>query len=103
MNQARVDAMKQLFGGSMTERELNLLLDMQAFITFCIENGLSFRTAVGTIGHDVNGILAPGDMFERGIFAPKVGGYQKVLSELSQEMAAMGADAELQKDLPGED
>lgn len=102
MNQARVDAMKQLFGGSMTQRELDVLRDMQAFITFCIENGLSFRTAVGTISHDVNGILAPGDMFERGIFAPKVLGYQRVLSDLSEEMAAMGADADLQDELPRE-
>lgn len=103
MNQARVEAMKQLFGGPMSEREITLLRDMQAFITFCIENGLSFRTAIGTIAHDVNGILAPGEMFEGGVFAPKVGGYQGILKDLGEEMAAMGADAELQRELPRQD
>lgn len=99
MDSAQLEAMKRIYGGPMSEREVELLRDMQAFIEFCIDNGLSFTTAVGTIAHDANGILAPGEMFERGILLPKVHGYQKILARTTADASAMGTDAQLQKEL----
>jgi len=66
----------------MTEREVELLRDMQSFLKFCIENGMSFATAIGTLNHDVNGLGRYGlfnleDALRDG-FLPKVTGYSKL-------------------------
>lgn len=102
MDKLKLEALKRTFGGSMSQQEIDLLRDAQAFIDFCIENGLSFRSAVGNLAHDANGILAPGDMFERGVFVPKVKGYRRVMSQLAEDAAALGSDPQLQKELGGD-
>lgn len=99
MDNQQLEALKRIYGGTMSQKEVDLLRDVQAFIDFCIDNGLSFRTAIGTIAHDANGVLAPGEMFDRGIFAPKTAGYRKIVSQLDEQMAGMASDAQLQKEL----
>src|SRR6266511_4198787 len=98
MDKAQVEALKRVYGGPMSQREIDLLRDLQAFIDFCIDNGLSFHSAMGTIAHDENGILAPGEMFDGGIFTPKVAEYRKIVSQLGEDIAAMASDAQLQKE-----
>lgn len=99
MDNAHLEALKRIYGGPMSEQQVELLRDMQAFIDFCIDNGLSFNTAVGTIAHDSNGVLAPDGMFERGIFRPKVHGYQKIVSQIADDATALAADPQLHEDV----
>jgi hypothetical protein len=83
---------QDLPSGPMNEQQVSLLRDMQTFLEFCIQNGLSFQRAMGVLAHDVNGILAPESYFERGIFVPQVKGYARKWPETLKEMASMASD-----------
>ena len=64
----------------MTDDELEVLADMKAFIEFAISNGLGFLPVLGTLGHDVNGIIQHGgEMSEvkSQFFTPRVTGYSQ--------------------------
>lgn len=98
MSQSHVDVLKKLYGGPMDARQVELLRDIQAFLDFCIENGLSFQLAVGTLAHDVNGILSPDGYFDRGIFSPKVSGYAEGNARRAEIAADMEKDPSMQRD-----
>ena len=74
------------YGGPLSTDQLQVLRDMQGWIEYCISNGLSLRSTVGVLSHDVNGILAqvPG-------FSPKVSGYAKYRTEL-EDLSEMAND-----------
>jgi hypothetical protein len=68
----------------MSQQEIEFLRDVQAFIDFAIQNGLSFNMVVGTLGHDVNSLAQ--HMFDLNAtkatgFLPKVTGYSKLTAE----------------------
>ena len=93
MKKAQIEALKRQDQGSpMNDEQISLLRDIQAFLDFCILNGLSFRSAMGVLANDVNGVLAPDDYFEKGIFVPKVKGYARAWPETLSEIAAMATD-----------
>ena len=101
MIQSNVDNLKRLkrmYPGPMNEKQIAFLRDLQAFIDVSIENGLSFRGTIGPIFHDVNGILAPDNYFERGIFVPKIAGYLEKKTALASELAAMEHDPSMSPD-----
>ena len=79
--QERVERLKQFYSGPMSEHEVEIVRDMQAFLEFCLENGLSSQVAFGTLAHDVGGLLRQ----ETG-FLPKVAGYTRILNDLRAEM-----------------
>lgn len=90
MDQTHVESLRRTYGGPMTEEQIVLLRDMEAFIEFCIENGLGFHAAVGTLAHDVNGILTHQDA---AWFQPKVSGYARIRRQLREDVESMAADA----------
>jgi hypothetical protein len=96
MNAAHVDALKRIYGGPISERELKILHDVQAFIDFAIRNGFSFRSIMGVLAHDANGVIAQDEMFEKGIFRPMVEGYTEINADAAEEADAMGQDPSLQ-------
>ncbi len=49
MDKTQIEAMMRATGGPMTEAQLQVLRDMQAFLEYAILNGFSFRVAVGTL------------------------------------------------------
>jgi hypothetical protein len=89
MEQSHIEALKRTFGGSMSQEQVAALRDMQAWIEFCIENGISFLATVSTLAHDVNGILTHQDAKW---FVPKTRGYAKIMSELPGQLAEMARD-----------
>jgi hypothetical protein len=99
MKKAQIEALKRQDPGSpMNDEQISLLRDIQAFLDFCILNGLSFRSAMGALAHDVNGILAPDDYFGKGIFTPKVKGYALAWPETLSEMATMATDPAMKQE-----
>ena len=90
MNTPHIDSLKRLYGGPMSAEQTAILRDLKAFIDFCIENGLSFPLALGTIAHDVSGLTR-----SEPAFTPQTKGYSKVLEELR----AAKTDPTLQKEL----
>ena len=77
----------------MTQKEERILRDMQAFIEFCIENGLNARLAFGTLAHDVGGLLREEDGF-----SPRVTGYSEAMEELRRAKSDEGLQRELARD-----
>jgi hypothetical protein len=66
----------------MTDHEVEFVRDMQGFLEFCIQNGLSFALAMGTLSHDVNGLGRYGlfdlqEALDDG-FLPKVKSYSMI-------------------------
>ena len=78
--QEHAERLKQAYAGPMTEHEVDIVRDMQAFLEFCLENGLSSQVAFGTLAHDVGGLVRQ----EAG-FLPKVTGYTRILNDLRDE------------------
>lgn len=89
MDQSQIEALKKSFGGAMSEKQVDTLRDMQGWIEFCIENGISFFAAVSTLAHDVNGILTSQ---EAKWFLPKTHGYARIVAELPGQLAEMARD-----------
>jgi hypothetical protein len=73
-----IEALRKHWSGPMSDAEVELLRDMQAFIDFAIRNGLSFPLVVGTLGHDVNGLQRYGYDLNTAAFLPKVTGYSQI-------------------------
>ena len=44
----------------MTQAEVRLLRDMQAFIEFALRNGLGFAGVLGVLGRNITGIMSHG-------------------------------------------
>jgi hypothetical protein len=96
MTKTKIETLTRIYGGAMSERELKILRDIQAFIDFCVENGLSFDSVIGTLVHDVNGIRATGDMYKTGVFSPKVSGYTRIQAEQGQQREMIANDPAMQ-------
>ncbi len=92
--QETAERLRKHYSGSMSPEEVRLFRDMQAFIEFCIEGGLSSVMVLGVLAHDANGLLRQ----ETG-FTPQVTGYAKALEDLH---SAQG-DTELHDDLARDD
>jgi len=78
------EKLRQAYGGPMSEGEVEVLRDAQAFIEFAVRNGLSFALVWNVLGHDANGFARHGlDLSEARScgFSPKVGGYSKLNPE----------------------
>jgi hypothetical protein len=75
------------YGGPLSEQQVQTLRDMQGWIEYCISNGLSMKSALGVLAHDVNGILA-----ETPFLLPKVTGYAKYRSETEDLSDMAGSD-----------
>jgi len=79
-----VPKLHEVLRGPMSEAELELLRDMQAFIEFAIRNGLSFAMVLSVLGHDINGLVrhrANLDEARSQGFYPKAEGYSKYTAE----------------------
>jgi len=75
------ERMRKGFGGPMTETEVAMLRDVQAFIDFAIRNGLSFALVLSILGHDINGVAHHGMSYDEARsdgFLPKVTGYSEI-------------------------
>jgi len=86
MDKAKIEALKNAFGGPMTPEQGAKLRDMQAWVDFCIDNGINFLTAVSTLAHDVNGLL---QYQEADWFRPKTHGYAEKMANLTAELTEM--------------
>lgn len=95
MNASQIETLQQPYSGPMTEEQVLLLRDMQAFIDYCIDNGLSFHAVVGNLAHDVNGILTYQDAKW---FLPKVKGFASKKIQTARLALEMAADPEVRKD-----
>jgi hypothetical protein len=71
------EKLKSAWSGPMTSDEAGIVRDMQAFLEFCLENGLSAQMAFSTIAHDANNLVR-----QERAFLPKVSGYSRILREL---------------------
>jgi hypothetical protein len=89
MEQTQIEALKKNFGGAMSEQQVATLRDMQAWIDFCVANGISFLAAVSTLAHDVNGLLTHQDAKW---FLPKTHGYSQIMSELPRQLDEMARE-----------
>ena len=81
---------ERLVSGPMTEEEVRLLRDVQAFIDFAIRNGLGFATVLATLGHDINGIAYHGASYKEAIergFLPTVSRYSEITADSVGEPA----------------
>jgi hypothetical protein len=68
----------------MNGGELAFCRDVQGFIQFAIENGLSFAMVVSALGHDANNLARYGFSLEAAkedAFMPKVSRYSNVSSD----------------------
>ena len=95
MDASQVDTLRQPYSGPMTEEQVSLLRDMQAFIDYCIDNGLSFHAVVGNLAHDVNGILTHQDAKW---FLPKVRGFAARKIQTARLALEMADDPEVRRD-----
>jgi hypothetical protein len=76
-----LEGLRKRWSGPMSEAEIQLLRDVQAFISFAVSNGLSFPLVVGTLGHDLNGLQRYGfnvKTAEAEGFVPQVTGYSQM-------------------------
>lgn len=69
----------------MRQKEIRMLKDMQAFITFAIEKSeehdhITLGWTLSTLGHDIWGTINN----ERG-FVPRTKGYMKIVIDLATE------------------
>ena len=80
MDPKHIEALRKTYGGPMSEKEIQVLRDIQGFLDFSIRNGLSFALALGTLRHDVNGLACYGFSLDdaRDDFIPKTEGYAAV-------------------------
>ena len=79
-----VVTLPQQYVGPMSEKQVALLRDMQAFIDAAIDNGLSFATTLGVLSHDVNNIARYGwDLqgADKDGFTPNVTGYTELTED----------------------
>lgn len=60
IDSGHVEELRKAYSGPMSEEEVEILHDIEAFIAFAIRNGLSFPMVVGTLGHDINGLARTG-------------------------------------------
>jgi hypothetical protein len=85
MNAELKEALRS-YSGPLSPEQIETLRDMQGWIEHAIVNGLSMKSTVGILAHDVNGILSDAPYFR-----PKVAGYAKYrtniedLSELAEQ------------------
>ena len=91
--QEHAERLKRAYAGPMSKQEVGIIRDMRAFLEFCVENGLSSQVSLGTLAHDVDGLLR-----QEAAFLPKVTGYTRVLDDLRAEKANPSIRAELEKD-----
>jgi len=61
----------------LTPEQVHVLRDMQGWIEYCVSNGLSLKSALSVLAHDVNGLIA-----DVPFLTPQVSGYAKYLSQL---------------------
>ncbi len=80
----------------MTQKQVDFLRDLQAFIDYCIKNQLSFPLVTSTLLHDLNGMMTSGDA---PWFSPKVKGYSKSMADIQ----TMGADPNVLREPDEED
>ena len=87
-----IEQVRKQFYSPMSEEQIRLLRDVQAFIDEAIESGLSFPTAVGVISHDMNNIARFGFNLEearQACFRPQVSGYadpaENVVGEVRED------------------
>lgn len=81
---------ERLASGPMTEAEVRLLRDMQAFIEFGLRNGLGFASVLGVLGRDITSIISHGMSYEDALsqgFLPKVSGYSEITTDSVGEPA----------------
>lgn len=85
--------MQRLCSGPMSPDQVGLIRDIEAFLEYCVDNGLSFSLALATIAHDVNGLLTNQDA---NWFQPKVKGYAEKRRLNEAALRQMAADPDLQ-------
>lgn len=81
MDSEHIEGLRKHWGGPMSDAEIELLRDMQAFIDFAIRNGLSFQSVAINLGHDLNGLYRYGFDLKAAVadaFLPKVTGYSQI-------------------------
>lgn len=81
MNQQKLEELQRKFGGPASRDEIEVLEDIKAFIDFGLRNGLSFRSMMTTLGHDINGLYRYGfDLEEakKDAFLPQSHGYSQI-------------------------
>ena len=71
----------------MTDKEKEMLLDLQAFIEHCIEQDADFWWALHNLRHDVNGAVYHKDTGLEDTFVPRSNGYAD--AQLNQELEHM--------------
>jgi len=77
-NADQLEALRQMNGGPMSEREAEFLRDIQGIMDYIIRNDLGLAHVVATVGHDVNGLALYDfslDAADADCFLPKVSGF----------------------------
>ena len=79
--EVRAQAENRLCHGPMTDAEVGMLRDVQAFIDSAIRNGMGFAVVLSVLGHDINGLVRHGMSYDEARsegFLPKVTGYSQI-------------------------
>ncbi len=75
------ERLKKHWTGPISLQELAFLHELQGFIEFAIDNGLSFPMVISALGHDVNEILRHGLKLDEALangFHPQTTGYREL-------------------------
>lgn len=82
--QERARKLRERYGSAISDDEAQFLEDVKGLIDYATRNGISFAFVLGTLAHDVNGILQQGfslsDAKKAGLL-PKVTGYRELNAE----------------------
>lgn len=68
----------------MSDREIDFLRDVRAYVDFAIRNGMTFHTVMAGLGYDVNGLYRYGldlDAAWQDGFKPKVTGASEITED----------------------
>lgn len=84
--------LQRAFSGPMSSDQVSLVKDIEAFLEYCVENGLSFSLAISTLAHDINGLLTNP---EAKWFVPKVSGYAEKRRRLGEASVQMADDPDV--------
>lgn len=88
----QIKTLQRMFSGPMSADQVGLIRDMEAFLEYCVDNGLSFSLAISTLAHDVNGLLTNQDAKW---FLPKVTGYAEKKRRNDEALRQMANDPEI--------
>lgn len=93
LNTPVVKEMSSALGGPLSEDQVRFLRDVQGFIQYAIQNGLSLKSIYVLLSHDFKAVMeAPdGKHYDPAGVMPRIMGMAKELKLLAEDVEAMKA------------